>query len=534
MLGDPQSLEPPPPFAKQLAPYIRTRGEALKVRRALTEYLQAQVTFSHDNIGSHLSLCAPHNVACVKRIPPELGNGLRAQYLRALQANIAARKEYSELLKETQTLTENLARRDNEETPVPDGEELRIYLSLLQSRQQQRKIQICQHYLDKLNAMEAAQSEYLDTSREMKDILSSSQKFALHHEGAGYTTSPGSRPDTLLHDLERTVLVSKGQAEDEKELLGRLRARIQAKRAEQRDTCPQAKLKAILRIRDELVQWVEQTLATSGMEDASIIEEEQNYKTTGAHQAPSLLEDLKIESEAQYAAYISARRRLLEAVSAASNLPMKSPSRPMHRKSKQRETERSFADIDIIFPYVQEHLSPLSRSQKVSTVHRSFLAALLSKETSTAERAFERLQSESHLLPEYPIFAKQPRSKHASSINSRSAPTQDSALVVHAQAWAFASNAAQDGTKEHIHRQLASGTQMAQRSETTLRNVYDILNQDYDDATSPQDQTGKSDEATWAPNARLSRGRMITTRSEKRPKGPVVWGYTAKVGVTGD
>ncbi|EFW22183.1 hypothetical protein D8B26_001098 [Coccidioides posadasii str. Silveira] len=541
MLQSPQLPEPRPAFAKQLAPYIKTRDEVLKIRRALTLYLQAQVIFSDIAPASHISLCAPQNVAGIKRVPSEFSNGLRAQYLRAVQADIAARKEYRGLLEEVKALTERMSRCNSEECSSSGAQNFQTYLSLLRSRRLRSKIQICQHYLDKLTTMEAASSNFLDVNREMKEVFSSSERFVVHQYEAGYSPGHGNHPDGLLYELERAVLVSKARVDNEKSLLGRIKAQVQLTRADQGNISPQARLKGLMRIRDELIKWVEHTLATSGMENASNVDEKQTRNESGENEARLLLDGLKTEIEQQYAAYISARRKLLEIVSATLCISMKPPSQPPRTRSQHQELEPSFTDFAIVFPYVHENLASVSKAQKTTAGHKSFLSAILSKEVLHSGKVFERLQNESHLLPEYPIPARHQRVKQVTTtINSRSeidaspiSINRDSGAVMHAKAWAFASGIARDSAKDHIDQQLAIGTEATKSADRTLRDIYETMNQNYEDVTSSGDAVEGPNEGVCATGLGFSRNRKVTGRLENPRKGP--WsGLHGKIGVTGD
>ncbi|KMP09787.1 hypothetical protein CIHG_08049 [Coccidioides immitis H538.4] len=526
MLQSPQLPGPRPAFAKQLAPYIKTRDEVLKIRRALTVYLQAQVIFSDVTPASHISLCAPQNVAGIKRVPSEFSNGLRAQYLKAVQADIAARKEYRGLLEEVKALTERMSRCNSEECSPSRAQNFQTYLSLLRSRRLRSKIQICQHYLDKLNAMEAASSNFLD-------------RFVVHQYEAGYPPGHGNHPDGLLYELERAVLVSKARVDNEKSLLGRIKAQVQLPRADQGNISPQARLKGLMRIRDELIKWVEHTLATSGMEDASNVDEKQTRNESGENEARLLLDGLKTEIEQQYAAYISARRKLLEIVSATLCIPMKPPSQPPRTRSQHQELEPSFTDFAIVFPYVHENLASVSKAQKTTAGHKSFLSAILSKEVLHSGKVLERLQNESHLLPKYPIPARHQRVKQVTTtINPRSeidaspiSINRDSGAVMHAEAWAFASGIARDSAKNHIDQQLAIGTEATKSADRTLRDIYETMNQNYEDVTSSGDAVEGLNEGVCATGLGFSRNRKVTGRLENPRKGP--WsGLHGKIGVT--
>src|SRR4051794_33515838 len=70
--------------------------ERVKIRRLLTIYLASLITFPDERL-SHFQLCNPETALEVKSIPREV-IGLRRQYLKEVQANIKARREYQDLL----------------------------------------------------------------------------------------------------------------------------------------------------------------------------------------------------------------------------------------------------------------------------------------------------------------------------------------------------------------------------------------------------------------------------------------------------
>ncbi|KAI1941797.1 hypothetical protein LOZ66_001278 [Ophidiomyces ophidiicola] len=509
-----------PAFATPLQPFIKTPDEALRIRRLLALRLQDQLAFADDGIPqSHFSVCAPYHVRGVKRIPPEFGDGLRAQYLTALQANLRARKEYDEQLAEVNGLAEQLNGRRSSPSPDSTNRNLDAYLALLRSRRQRSKIQICQHFLEKLNKMDAARPGYLDMRSAAKGIYISSQGHATHQDDPS-VPGVGNSPTVLLHELERAVLLSKSRIDNEKTALERLRGQSKLRKSTEGDIDPQVRLNALIRTRDELVRWVENTLATCGMEDTSIIQEEQPCDARDEDAVRALLEGLRRDIAQRYTAYIFARRSLLDAVSAATSMPMKPPAKALPTKPQYQEPEQAPTDLTPVFPYLQENLSPLSKAQNAMTIQKSFLSALLSKERWTSGKVFERLRNESHLLPDYPILTGQPRFKHiAAAANTPrsgiegpvSSPSSEVEVVRHAEAWAFASKAAHDATAEQVDRHIEVGTEMTASTENTLRRIYDIMNRDYDAAMSREGDKGGH--TTDSRNAQSLKGAQ-------RPQGP--------------
>ncbi|PGH18488.1 hypothetical protein AJ80_04458 [Polytolypa hystricis UAMH7299] len=540
------NIDAPPPFARSLAPYIKPREEAVRIRRALTLYLKAQVILSDDASASHISLCGPHgDVGAVKRIPLELNNGLRAQYLKALQANLVARREYNEVVQQItdQKKDINHSNDENDDANKDKVQVLQTYLSLLQSRREHGKLQIFQHYLGELNAMDAAKSGYLAITEDRSQLYGPILGVFPHEQipGNGAPTGPASDVEDLIYELEKAVIRAKRKADAEKRLVEKLKSQSQRGRGDGDGDVPlHVKLTAMRRTRDELVRWVEETLVTS-TDDGEAIEEEAD--STADEDAARSMEDLRLQIQEHYASYINARTALLHALSAASRpLPSESRNNPGRTQTPPTVQHNAATGISLLFPYISNSLLPLSKAHKAPAGQKSYLSTILVKEKEKACQILDRLQDESHLLPEYPMLAKDPRFKRAvAAINPRqllSAPalqnTATSEIVTRAEAWAFAAQEAGVATKAEIEENLSHGDEMTKNAGETLQEIYEIMNQDYDEATRVDDEGEKEEgKDIWASDANKARNRVRYSRTEKQPKGP--WsGLNGKVGVVGD
>ncbi|EDN06096.1 predicted protein [Histoplasma mississippiense (nom. inval.)] len=483
---------------------------------ALTLYVKTHIEFAGDSPGFHISLCAPHNATNVKRIPPELNNGLRAQYLKALQANLTAKREYNDVLREILSHKQDIhscASAGGGERLETKGAELQTYLGLLRSRREHGKIQIFQHYLEELNKMEAGQAGYLELAKEQAISRQAAQNLIAHsNPTSGSSGDNRSDSETLLTNLEKAVLRAKQQADIEKSLLEKLNSQ---------------------RLADVI---------SSSIDERDPIEDQAAIDASDAENV-HVLEETKSLIQQQYASYVNARKSLISAVSTASqHFPagLQTPQRRCQPQGKQQSA--STPDLALLFPYVSEHLLPLSKAQKAPSTQKAYLSALLAKEKWTTCRMFDRLQEESHLLPEYPILARQPRFRHAvAAINSRStslasptSPSDTSEIVARAEAWSFAAREARDATNGCVEDRVNFGTELARKAEDMLKEMYELMNQDYEEATAGKEEKKEDDGDIWASESRFSRGRGGRhCRSENMPKGP--WsGLNGKVGVIGD
>lgn len=522
-----------PLFAKPLTPYVRSRQEALRIRQALTSYLRSLVIFvphaeqSAHHAHSHLSLCAPIDaVAEVKRVPADI-SGLRKDYLQALQANVAARKEWSSASEEvaSRRRRQRAPKIHDEDDLQGPGAELRDYLTLLRDRRRHARMQVFQHYLDELQAREKVDVDTLGAAVDLSHLPLDAEQ--------SVRDSDSTDLDALVHQLERAVVRAKTQLDREKQLFKEIKARHDTTNDK---PSPAVKALALQRARDELVQWVEERLVSEGDPDNSILQELPPEKL---EEAQRVLEDRKMQIAQQYASYLQARRELLDATARACQpviFPAKAPSPSVLRSDSLAEEAPAPNPLDIL-SYANETLLPLSISQKALALQKSYLSGLLSKEKSTTLRALNRLRDESHLLPEYPILARQPRFKHAvEALNSRN-PSRASPIderdetIALAEAWAFASEAASAGEREYIQQKVVLGKEVAQDARKTLEEVYGTLNQDLDEALHEDERTEPEGADIWASQAQQStRGRGSGGRIEKRPQGP--WaGLNGKVGV---
>ncbi|KJJ31082.1 hypothetical protein AFLA70_46g003351 [Aspergillus flavus AF70] len=517
-----------PAFAKPLAPYIKSRQEALRIRQVLTSYLRSQITFADDNpdypnahARSHLSLCVPQDaVVDVKHIPPEL-TGLRKEYLLALKANVNARKEYR-LVSERYTSgkTQGQPSGGVNAHRVDPNSELRAYLELLRDRRQHAKLQVFQRYLEELKNRDIIKPEDFDR------IGNRSQQSALQpdleEDQNGCASEIGI--EDLMHNLERAVIRARYQLEREKRLLEELKAQHDTEDGSENDGIASgAKVTALQKTRDVLVQWVEEKLGSVGNNEDGPVQE---LPPEEIEKSANLLEDQKAQIAEQYAAYVDARKRLLDAASRAcqpiGTSSVQPASRPTEKRKTTPEETPTVEPVDVL-SFADEQLLPLSKCQRALALQKFYLTGTLAKEKSTTLRILNRLRDESRLLPEYPMPARQPRFKHATAaINARYAttpvePAKPDEVVALAEAWAFASEAAGTSERENVEHNLEDGIEAAQDAEQALQEVYGILNQDLEEVL----------------RNKVEQDEAESSRSHARPRAKGPWAkLDGQIGVT--
>ncbi|KAL4743733.1 hypothetical protein BDV11DRAFT_59593 [Aspergillus similis] len=523
-----------PPFAQPLAPYIKSRAEALQIRQSLTSYLRSQITFVDNDpehpeclAHSHLSLCVSDNaVSDVKRIPAEL-TGLRKKYLQALQANVAARKQ-------RQLIAEKLSDERSEGSEIglssqDSSLELQAYLRLVRDRRRHAKLQVFEHYLQELRNRDSPRPEDFD-NQERPSQAALLEEFGDESQVGG---EAGTDIEELVHKLERAVIHAKSRLDREKKLYAESKARGVSENFRVEEPVPAMKAAALQVIRNELVQWVEEKLVGSGdIEEASV----QELPAEEIEESARILEEQRVRIMEQYAIYTETRKRLLEAAAQAcqpvSTASVKTASRPLEVRTTSTEKELPIEPLEVL-SYASDVLQPISKMQRSLALQKFYLSGMLAKEKSTTMRMLNRLSDESHLLPEYPILARQARFKHATAaLNPRDTanqadPAKQDEIVRMAEAWAFASSAAGSNEKEYVEKKVEDGSEHADRAYQVLQKVYQLLNQDLEEAL--EGAQDKNDSDIWAHEARPTRSSARLTQAETRPKGP----WTRLIGKVG-
>ena len=524
-----------PSFAKPLAPYVKSRQEALRIRQVLTSYLRSHIAFTGDDpdrpsphAESHVALCPPQDaVVDVKRIQSEF-TGLRREYLEALQANVAARKEYQSVSGDVTAKT-NAKRKPKADTVASDpASGLQGYLVLIRDRRRHAKLQVFQHYLQELKTRRAPEPDHFDKTEEQNQQLQHIEEIQ-----DGGQSSSGGGVEGLVHKLERAVIRARAQLDRERKLFEELKSQHNSESKQSIvDTSPAVKIQALKRTRDTLVLWVEEKLMSVGSHDDAPMED---LSPDEIEHAATLLEERKVQTTGQYAAYVEARRALLESASKACQPVTAGPAKPQQASlNNDKSIPQELPPLEPmgVLSFASELLLPLSKSQRALALQKSYLSGMLSKEKSTTLRILNRLSDESHLLPEYPVLARQPRFKHGvAAINTRNSmgPREQippDEITTLPEAWAFASGAARDHEQEYVAQKVVEGGETLNEALQTLEEMCGTLNQDLQEIfPDGQDQETKNGPEIWTSEAQKKSNRV-----DKRPKGP--WnGLNGRVGI---
>jgi hypothetical protein len=460
----------PQELRDSLDPYLKTRHDALKIRRTLSIYLTSLIELPEGL--SHLSfpLAASNRAVNVKPVSPPL-TGARKEYLKALQANVVARKQYISTVEKVSHGNDSKSGFSNHShlgvtRAAGDVLHLQIYLELLREREKLEKLQIHHHYLDRIMTKEAAQPHYLDC----EDVRDELGPPPLRDQE---NSRVASELDDLTERLEKSVLQAKSKLAREKKLLDELRTRLglSGENSATDQTMEGSKVLALQRTKDELIEWIEQQLAKSaGHDGPEALQDSRDAPSDMKESRSQKLDQIK----QQYANYIQVRKSFL-ATSFPAGAPLavipQEPIAPADQHSRNQVPDRYSA----VLPTVIEHLVRLTDLKSSLTTLKSHHADSMTEGKSAMLHVLNRLSDESHLIPAHPLpVARGEQRIGAAFLSSSTGDRRDLEISMHAKAWSFASDAARTATEEHVieKSRAAEGTLCAaQESATRLKGV---------------------------------------------------------------
>ncbi|EEA22235.1 hypothetical protein TMatcc_008328 [Talaromyces marneffei ATCC 18224] len=522
-----------PPSAKPLVPYLRSCREILRIRQALTLQLQSHIvsdgpdgSSDQNHVGnpasSHLSLVVPNQAnANVKRITTE-ATGVRKEYMKTLQENIAIKREYNALF---DRITSRRAAdlKTAPHTAVNSQEVFNHYLDLLRERRRYEELQLFDIHLKEWAATSEPPTEQ-DNSR-----LHLNLDGLVIEKGDGSTNGPRDNVHALISKLEKTVVRAKAKLAREQHLLKQLQDLQVSTRSANNTISPN--VRALQRTRDELVQWVEEKLAITGTGDDTNEPQYENGTAANSTETSQLAAaEYKSRIQEQYVAYVKARQSLLDAISGLSQpykntvtAPNISAQKPPEVAGINENTEE-WGSIDV-FQNVSEHILPASKYQKSLALQRSYLVGMLAKEKTNLKHTMDRLSQESHLLPQYPILARQPQFRHITPAASAGVRQDHRAgkvdeIVERAQAWAFAAEAAGSSESDYIQQRIEHGAEMADTASEQLQQVYNILRQEQSTDNDDKDDTAQQESDIWTAEVQPRKARAKRIEKVQHTKGP--------------
>lgn len=476
---------PLPQVAQSLAPYIKTRQEALRIRRILSVFLAQNIDGTKPP--SKASLAVPSEDARIQRIPPEV-SGIRRKYLKALQEHVKAREAYEVLVHGPDEDTLKVMRQEQQQIDDEASAHVATYLDLLQTQRKYQKLSILQDYLDLLAKKDAAQSDYLAVESIAKEISQPPDLLstASAERSSGITLSEDTIQASTLR-LQKAVLCAQNAVEKERQLLAQVKNEQNYDANSGNTNCsnPSAEIFALSETRDELISWIEQKLAEGSQSEESLDKD----LVIDRERTSVDVDQRKKALEAKYEDYLQTRKSLIDLISERRALPThklvkKQEDARSNPKSKSNET--STYEASLVLPYLTEYIIPAATAQRGFLQQESHLTKTLADQSRETAKVLQRLADESHLLSNYPLLATQPRFQNAvaalgsglrppASGSAESGIRPETQSVTQARAWAFAATAARSAKDDDLQKRLDHGDQHLEIAKRRIKEFKEIL-----------------------------------------------------------
>lgn len=494
---------PLPQVAKSLSPYIKTRQEALRIRRVLSIYIESNIEGLPIGSLSITSLAVPGEELQVRKIPSEI-SGLRRSYLKALQAHAKAKNEYAQLTRSS--LYDTKAVRQKERQDEEDSREsVDIYLALTKEQRKFEKITILHDYLDLLSQKEAARPDYLRMSSVLKGVAfppETIQTPAFHT-----LPPPTSKTDiqALTTRLERTVLSAKSSLDKQRALLAKTKKELESRQIPGQTITVGigTKIDALSHTRDELIGWIEEHLAKSSQSNDAT----ERLPISDSEGAPLNISKRKKDIQHKYEDYVEARQSLVALLSSRPALSIQNTSLKAEKpemEPRHKVVDNSWPKASSVLPYLTEYLIPTTNAQRSFLQQESHISSTLASENHVTVQVLNRLAEESHLLPNYPILAMQPRFQNVvAALRSKSSPSSsnettgrkdESQTLSQARQWAFAADAATSAKHEAVKERLGHGKGHLNTAGALAKELREILDVDEEEN---EDNENEGEEDIW-------------------------------------
>lgn len=491
---------PLPKVAEALAPYIKTRQEALRIRHILTIFLAQSIEGSQIKSPSSRSLAVPSDETRVKNIPSEF-TGVRKRYLQALQAHVKAREAYELQVRGPDEATLKALRQEQRNIESDANAAIATRLELLHEQRKYQKLRILQEYLDLIAKKDAAKSDHLST----ESILRTAPPAPELRSGVLYESQAKNCTHALTLCLQKAVLRAKNDLENERSLLAKLKSEGHGPETSKETNSENSstKLLALSRTRDELIEWIEQQLA-KGTQAAEF---EEVMQSSYFGKIPVDIAQREKHIQERYEDYLQARRSLVAFTSKMSGEAISAPVAKQENSSPRENGEDDIIhqEAGLVLPYLTEHLIPAADAHKAFLQQESHLASILKSENRETAKVLDRLAGESHLLSEYPLPAARPRSQNTvagfSSENSPRAFNEkpeggEAQTIKQVQTWAFAASAASSARHAAVEERLVHGEKHISIAQGLVKELQEILGKDHEEdevEVDPQSSSQKTE-----------------------------------------
>ena len=478
---------PLPQVAQALQPFIKTRQEALRIRRILSLYLASTIEGLPDG---NLHFClpvSPSSEVRVKNIPSRI-TGLRRDYLLALQANSKARDEYKAISERISGSSNHSTIKKSSAVNHDASAAVSTYLELLEAERKHEKLNIVHDYIDELRKKDVAKQDYFTLASVKGDTAPTPDRPFTAGDDMSTASSEESQVQALTIRLQKALLRANTALETERRLLAETKSKYQDYVASEGppEPNPMVKVQALTRTRDELISWIEDRLAKINDQDDEVADN----PTSEPPDKHVDIEQQKTNIQRLYNDYLDVRKKLIKLSRERRPIhPMPHPTIQRSKASKPLENTQyqPKQEASRILPYITEHLIPAADAQRAMHQQKAHILNSLGTQHKSTANVLDKLADESHLLAKYPIQSDQPFQKYPTPILGGpnlspspfgTEPQQDGQTDLEAkgQMWASAADAARTATNAAVREHLEHGEKHMHAAQTSLAELQTLLN----------------------------------------------------------
>lgn len=469
------SPEPIKQVHLSLEPFIKSRHEALHIRRVLAAHLRSHVGVKEDCLVSQpLSLAG---ATLNGEVPSSGVRGIRRDYVRSIRANVKAKEQY-ENSKRGHQLKDRPQQSEVYTGYVQEGPEtiLESFFDVVKCRRKHERLRIVQDYIDMLAQKPAAAASHLDPEVVLRDVESlPNVPKELMNYSRPHQEFERTDLKALVGQLEKSVLRAKLMLKKEQRFLAKIKSdRLGASPV---SVSRKGRLQALGMARNELINWIEIELAKAG---------ESSQDSTAGHSnevneqaGKGYIENRLQLIQRQYSQYIKIRQSLVfAAIGRVEPPPVKVCNNVIEQQVEREDPFDSTAMSHVIYPYLEE-LTYVSNMQKHIIQQKSYLTTSLAKQLKEVRQGFDRLGDESHLLLTHPLtLVNSSHHKGPPSFSDEISSQGKLNSKLRARAWVFASDSATSATRKAIDEKLEEGKKSTLDAQQTLSELYSLFGEE--------------------------------------------------------
>lgn len=478
---------------EELGPFIKPREQVDYIRRVTAIHLGQ--SGGDELLKPPFSLVeTPDNEA----EPATSASRLQQEYREALQANMAARKQFSQV-RQNHLINNGSSKaigRPENENPLEDR------IATLKLRQKRDSLFAIQSSLEILSERPAAMEDFLDTEQMFNDVseMPTVPKEILNTMVIEQTSSPKDLT-TTINQLDKFVLKAKLRLKHEEQLLQEAKSKARGLSTEGHQS---SKLEALGATRNELINWIETELGNASNEGEGDHDGGDGNKNASGDPS-SILAQLN-DIQEKYLNYVSMRTQVLENFDndIAAFIPQNA-NPPTENKGKDSPAETARPLDHFLTPCVQSLLHT-SKSNKGLIAQKSHISSTLAKNKKATSKQISSVSQSSGLLSKYPSTEEEPEHpSHQLDLTNKTKP------------WIAATESAKITSLEDVAGKLDVGQKSLENSMAALQQLRQLTGEGRAEGQQLSEEQGKEDD-TWIGAGYSNKGHARKVTESKLPR----------------